>query len=589
MSDFETELKERRKRYEKLSHNEQVDLYCREVVEGIIPAGYYVQLACKRHLNDLKHSDIYYYDRKSVDKFCTFAELMVAVEGKWAGQPIKLEPWQKFAFGSKFGWKRKSDNMRRFRETYVEIPRKSGKSTLAAIEALYMLTVEGEAGGQEFCGASNKEQAMVVFRIAKLMVDNNPRFSRAFNLSSMKESISCNRTNSFFRPMIGKPKDGANPSYSILDELHEAKTSEMYDTIKTGMGARQQPLMSVITTAGFDLSGICYKRREESIKMLEGIIEDDRLFSVIYTIDDKDKWEDFENWKKANPNLGVSVFEDYLRSQYDTAMRDATQQNAILTKNLNVWCNASQAWINMPKWRECEVKDLTLEDFRGEECWIGVDLASKVDLVGVSFVFKRDGLYYLFCKSYINSERALRPENEHYRRYNKMGYLDITEGASTDFQVVMAQLFGHQTRSHLRNREEWRYYFEDESICGSEGWEDMFRIKEIAYDPRESEIMFQTIRQYANYDCIEFPQAPAYISEPAKTLEALYLDKKLLHGTNPVLDWCMSNVVLKQSMSKAYYPTKERMESKIDLTMSSIMALSRALQAEASTPQLFFI
>lgn len=580
-------------KYEKLSHSEQVDMYCQDVLAGEIPACEYVKAACRRHLDDLEKVDNdpdypYFYDRNQVDKFCSFAELMVAVEGKWAGQNIKLEPWQKFAFGSKFGWKKKVDGFRRYRETYVEIPRKSGKSTVAAIEALYMLVLDGEAGAQEFCGASNKEQAMMVFRIAKLMVDQNARFAAAFGLKTMKESIYCERTSSFFKPMIGNPRDGTNPSYAILDELHEAPSSAMYDTIKTGMGARQQPLLSVITTAGFDLSGICYKRRDEAIKVLQRVVADDRLFAVIYTMDAADKWEDFSNWKKANPNLGVSVFEDYLLAQYETAMRDATQQNAILTKNLNVWCNASQAWINMPKWNACEVP-LSLEDFRGEKCWIGIDLASKVDLVGVSFVFRRDGLYYLFCKSYINYERAMRPENEHYRRYNKMGYMDITEGASTDFMYVMSQLFGNKTRTKLRTREEWAYYFNDTSICGEEGWEDMFNIQEIAYDPRESEMMMQTIRTYVNFDCIEFPQAPAYISEPAKTLESLYMDKKLLHGTNPVLDWNMSNAVLKQTMSKTYYPTKERAEAKIDLVMSSIMALSRAIQAEESAPSIFFL
>lgn len=583
-----------KEKYKGLSHSKQVDLYCEDVLSGEIPACQYVKDACKRHLEDLELSETdesypYYYDRREVDKFCAFSELMVAVEGKWAGKPITLEPWQKFAFGSKFGWKKKVDGFRRFRETYVEIPRKSGKSTIAAIEALYMLTIDGEAGAQEFCGASNKEQAMVVFRIAKLMVDNNPRFANKFGLKTMKESIFCDRTSSFFKPMIGKPKDGANPSYTILDELHEAPSSEMYDTIKTGMGARQQPLMSVITTAGFNLQGVCYKRREEAIKTLQKVITDDRLFTVIYTIDADDKWEDFGNWRKANPNLGVSVFEDYLLSQYETAMRDATQQNAILTKNLNVWCNASTAWINMPRWRECEVKELRLEDFRGENCWIGIDLASKVDLVGVSFVFHRDDYYYLFSKAYINKERAMRPENEHYRRYNAMGYLDITEGASTDFQYVMAQLFGSKARAKLRDREEWRYYFGDVSICGETGWEDMFRIKEIAYDPRESELMMQTIQTFSSVPCVEFAQSPAFISEPAKTLEAMYLDKKLLHGFNPVLDWNFSNAVLKQSLAKAYYPTKERAEAKIDLVMSSIMALSRALQAKTSTPSIFFI
>lgn len=577
-----------------MTHSEDVDRYCRDVVSGKIDVCDYVKLACKRHLDDIKKAETdesypYIYDRSRVDKFCTFAELMVAVEGKWAGKRLKWEPWQKFAFGSKFGWVRKSDGFRRYRETYVEIPRKNGKSTVAAVEALYMLCLDGEQGAQEFCGASNKEQAMVVFRIAKLMVDNNPSFASTMGLKTMKESIFCDRTNSFFRPMIGKPKDGTNPSYAILDELHEAPSSEMYDTVKTGMGARQQPLLSIITTAGFDLSGICYKRREEAIKVLQGVVTDDRLFTVIYTVNDNDSIDNFDNWIKANPNLGVSVYEDYLRSQYETSMRDASQQNSVYTKNLNIWCNASQAWINMAKWRACEDTTLTLDDFRGEDCWIGIDLASKVDLVGVSFVFKRDGLYYLFCKSYINQDRATRPENEHYRRYNKMGYLDITEGASTDFMYVMAQLFGHRTRRQLEDRDEWKYYLTNHEICGDEGWEDMFNIREIAYDPRESELMMQTIKTYADYDCIEFPQAPAYISEPAKTLEALYMDRKLIHGSNPVLDWNMSNAVLKQAKSKAYYPAKERAENKIDLVMSSIMALSRALQAESSSPELFFL
>lgn len=575
-----------------MNHAEQVDQYCRDVVSGTISACKWVRLACKRHLDDMVRAETdleypYYYDPDALNKFCNFAELMVFVEGKeFAGKPVKLEPWQKFTFGIPFGWKKRSDGYRRFSEAIRVIPRKNAKSTCAAIEALYMLSADREIGAQCFCGATGKTQAMMVFRIAKLMVDRNPKFANAFGIKTTKESIFCNQTSSFIKTLIGKPGDGSNPQYASCDEYHEHPTSDLFDTMQTGMGSRTQPLLSVITTAGFNISGPCYAKQKELEKILEGTIDDcDHIFGVIYTIDATDDWTDYSVWKKANPNFGVSVYEDYLKKQYQTAMRDAAQQNKMKTKHLNVWSNASVSWINMPRWWDCE-REVKLEDFRGCDCWVGIDLASKIDLTCMVVAVRKEGEVYLFGKHYLPEETILLPENSHYRRWVAEGYLTQTEGARTDYKVLMRDLFGQDIKKILRERTEWAGYFDTEV----EGIMDICNVREIAYDPHEAELLMQDIRTFVGDEkCLEFTQSPAFISEPMKEFEALYLSGHLLHGKDPILDWCASNVVKRASKNKSYYPSKDKNSNKIDAIVASIMALARAMRSEGDDPWMMFM
>lgn len=527
--------------------------YAKGVVSGAISACKYVRLACQRHLEDLSRSGDasfpYVWDKAAANRICEFISRMVHVKGRaWAGTRIKLEPWQCFVLAVPYGWLRKSDGLRRFREIYDEIPRKNGKSIIGAGTGLYMFAGDGEPGAEVYAGATSEKQAWEVFGPARQMCLKNPSFKKHFNIYVGAKNLSIISDGSKFEPIIGKPGDGSSPHCAIVDEYHEHQTPDLYDAMITGMGARSQPMLVIITTSGVNTSRPCYAKREESIKVLEGTLVNDELFAIIYTIDEDDDWTDWAVWEKANPNLGISIYEDFLRARLREATQVASRQNIIRCKHLNVWSNAGSAWINMVKWNACRA-DISLDDFEGEQCWIGVDLASKVDLTAMMLLFQRGDEFFLFGRYYLPSDTINLPENAHYQRWRSEGHLTETPGARTDYRYLMDDLFA---------------------------FNDKFLIQELAYDPREAEMLMQEIRERVSFPCIEINQGPALISEPMKEFEALYLDEKLHHNGDPVLAWQASNVVLRSTKTKAYYPGKERIESKIDGIVASIMALSRA-------------
>lgn len=277
--------------------------YVEDVLSGQILSCKWVKLACQRHQNDLLRSQSdptfsYRFDPNLVERICRFGSKMRHVKGKWAGSQVKLEPWQVFILGSIFGWVRKSDGTRRFREAFVTVCRKNGKSLLAAIIGLYMLVGDNESGSEVYSGATTLDQALEVFRPAFLMVERDPAFRSHFGLDlggTTKNPAAIYRLSdsSRFAPVIGKPGDGASPSCGIVDEYHEHKSPDLYDTLLTGMGARSQPLLFVITTAGVDTSVPCYDKQKEAQKILEGVIEQDELFAIVYTIDAEDDWSDY--------------------------------------------------------------------------------------------------------------------------------------------------------------------------------------------------------------------------------------------------------------------------------------------------------
>lgn len=545
-----------------LSYSQRAKRYAEGVVKGKVLACKYVRLACQRHLDDLARSKDkawpYKFDQEKGDKICRFAELMIHIKGKWAGQKIVLEDWQCFLLAVAFGWIRKSDGLRRFREVYWEIPRKNSKSTLGAVIGDYMLAADGEKGAEVYSGATSLDQALEVFRPAWLMAEKNADFRAHFGLelggtAKNPGNIYSMSTASRFEPVIGKPGDGASPHCAIVDEYHEHKDSSLYDTMKTGMGARTQPMRVVITTAGVDTSAPCYDKHLESIKVLEGVMENDELFPCIYGVDEDDDWKSFETWKKANPNLGVSVFEDYLRGQLRDALQNVSQQNILQTKHLNRWMNAGAAWMNMVSWEKCKDDRLHLDDFRGRRAWLGLDLASKIDIASLAIILEASWGWAYFAKHYLPADTIERPENAHYRKWRDEGWLTETDGARTDFTRI---------EDDIRD------------------FAAMLAVQQLAFDPREASYLIQSIQAWASFECVEIPQGPAHMSEPMKEMEAAIYAEQIKHNGDPVLTWMMSNVVKKQARGggpvKYYYPTKERDGAKIDGVVAGIMALSRA-------------
>ncbi|HAT2743916.1 TPA: DUF1983 domain-containing protein [Citrobacter farmeri] len=381
--------------------------YARDIVGGKILACQLTILACQRHLDDLERAKDpnwpYRFDKNKAERFLRFAQKMPHTAGEWARRKLRIEfePWQKFALGAPFGWVNKKSGLRRFTEIYIEVPRKNGKSAIAAAVGNYMFCADGEYGAEVYCGATTEKQAWKVFAPALSMVKKLPALRQKFSIKPWAKKMT-RPDGSVFAPVIGDPGDGDSPSCAIIDEYHEHITDALYTTMTTGMGAREQPLTLIITTAGYDITSPCYEKREQVVEILRNTRtgeENEGIFGIIYGLDDDDDWTRPEALIKANPNYGISVKEHFLRAKQLLAISNPSQTNKILTKHFNRWVSAKTVFYDLQKWMTAADKSLKLSDFADEECWLGIDLASKVDLNAVVPVFRRDieGITHFYC------------------------------------------------------------------------------------------------------------------------------------------------------------------------------------------------
>jgi phage terminase large subunit-like protein len=545
--------------------------YARGVQKGEILACKWVRLACRRHLDDLKKSRRktypFRFDDHASERVCFFLELLPHTKGKWAkgipGDPdskrFRLEPWQVFIVCVLFGWLNKQTGLRRFRKAYICIPRKNGKSQLAAGIGLYMFAADGEHGAEVYSGATTEKQAWEVFRPARAMAASTPGLRNHFGVDVHAKNLHVAANGSRFEPVIGKPGDGSSPNCAIIDEYHEHASDEQVETMATGMGAREQPILFMITTAGSDVAGPCYAQQQDLQKVLEGVVEDDELFGIIYTIDEGDDWTSEEALRKANPNYGVSTFEDYLRSEQLEAIRSSRKQNVFKTKHLNLWVQARTAWMNLQAWNRLADPELRPEQFLRESCWAGLDLSSKVDLSAAVKCFKReiDGEdhYYFFGRYYVPEERTEAPDRRHYQGWILDGALIATDGAVID---------------HARIR--------DDLVDDSE----QFQLEEVGFDPYGATQLITELQDEYGITTVEIPQRVSHLSDPMKWVEAMVLAGRLHHDGNPVLTWAMSNVTARVDANDNVFPRKERPEAMIDPAVALIMAMARAMVGASS-------
>ena len=540
------------------NYNEIALGYAQDVVSGKITACKWIRLACQRHLDDLDwQDDDNYKFRFDVDAgsvVCQFVELMPHTKGKWAASKLKLvmEPWQVFMTMSFFGWKRKRDNTRRFRKFFLLVPRKNGKSAWAAAIGLYMLVADGEYGAEVYSGATTEKQAWEVFKPARLMANKSPALVSHYGIHVNASNISVVSDSAKFEPLIGNPGDGASPSCTIVDEYHEHDTDKMYDTMETGMGAREQPAMIVITTAGDNIAGPCYSMQEQAQKMLLGAREDDELFAMVYTIDDGDDWTEIEVLKKANPNFGISVGEDFLKARQRDAIQNARKSGVFKTKHLNLWVQSRDAYYDLERHIGNAQPALSLEQFEGKECILGLDLAEKRDLTALSIIFREGGKYQRFGRVYLPQGTIDQPENEHYRGWREEGLLIETDGDVTDFGVIFDDIMGLMER---------------------------FVVNEIAFDPWHSQQLVNNLLE-EGAPCIEYRNTPSNMNEPMREIDAAIADGRWVHDGDLVYTWQLSNVVNKSKTSDLHRPAKEKAENKIDSVVADMMALGRWMVGE---------
>lgn len=541
--------------------------YARDVLSGKILACRYIKLACQRHFDDLKKSldknYPYQFNRDLAERACRFVQLLPHSSGDLAGQKLRLEPWQSFIFCSIFGWVTKADKKRRFREAYIRVARKNGKSFFAAGIGTYMFCADGENSAEVYCGATTMAQAKKVFTPARQMADRLPSLRAKFDISVWVDSLT-RPDGSVFAPMAGKPGDGDSPHCAIIDEYHEHDTDHMYEAMTMGMGARSQPLTLIITTAGTSLESPCYDKDKEVKEALSGIVSNDRLFGMIYELDDGDDWTDPKNLIKANPNLDVSIKYSDLVELLEVAKQVPRKVNAFKTKRLNIWVSGKSAYYNMTQWQAAEDKSLRYEDFAGEDYYLGLDLAQRLDLnagVGV-FVREIEGKKHYYCirpKFWVPEDtvRSTDPKiaktADRYVKFVEMGVLEATDGAEADYREILASIIDLQDIHKVR-------------------------ISEIPIDPSGATALSHEL-QDNGFEPISIRQDYTNMSPPMKELEAALAGGRFHHDGNPVLSWCISNVIGKTvpGSDDIVRPTKGDKQSKIDGATALFMAIGRAM------------
>lgn len=530
------------------------DQYCRDVIAGKILANKYVTSACKRQIADLKRwkkkSSPFQFNAEKAIKVCQFIELLPHIKGPLANTPIVLEPWQVFILTTIFGWVNK-DGKRRFRRVYIEVPRGNGKSALSSGVGLYMLAGDDEGGAEVYSLATTRDQARIVFGDAQQMARKCAGLREQLGVEVLAHNINVMRTASKFEALSaeGSTLDGLNIHFGCIDELHAHKTRAVYDVVETGTGKRDQSLLWVITTAGSNRSGICYEARTFVTKLLDGIFEDESQFGVVYGLDEGDDWTTEEALIKANPNWGVSVRPEVVLPLQQKAMQLPSATNNFKTKHLNEWVNADVAWMDMRSWDSCSNPDLSIEDFAGKPCYIGLDLASKTDIAALVALFPtEDGKYAAFAKYYLPEDTIFDGRNSQYPGWQQVGRILATPGSVIDYEYIENDLI---------------------DLCAR------FEVKEIPYDPWQA-TQLATRMIDKGLPMVEMRASVANFSEPMKNLEALTLQGKLLHDGDPVLTWMVSNVVAHLDAKDNIYPRKERPENKIDGVVALIMALNRA-------------
>ncbi|MFZ3485293.1 terminase large subunit [Sphingomonas sp. 3-13AW] len=555
--------------------------YAADVVAGTIPAGKFIRLQCKRFLDELKLSETalfpYRFDEARAAKPCRFIEKLPHTKGEWARlkKRLTLEPWQIWNLCVVFGWLHKAGpekECRRFRRWLLVVPRKNGKSALAAGVGLYMLCADDEFGAEVYSGATNEKQAWEVFKPAWLMVQRLEPLRKRFQIELLAKMLHRPDDGSKMETIIGDPGDGQSPSCSIHDEYHEHVDDGQVDTMITGMGARSQPLQLLITTAGENLAGPCYAMVLEEREKLAGIGHsggpplEDATFFAEYAADEGDDWKSPETLAKANPNVGISVKLEYLLAQQRDAVERPRKRGVFKTKHLNQWVAAKSAYFDIEAWRRCADPDIPvrfidaehLERFAGRRCILSLDLASKLDIAALEYLFPPLGDRPTKEDPYVRLGRYFLPERtvedvSAYQGWHAQGLLDVSPGNITDYEEIELAI--------------------DEA-------RERFDVETIAYDPAQATMLVTRLMK-KGAPVLEVRPTVVTFSDPMKQLDAFMRAELIAHAGCPVMEWEVANVVAQLDAKDNVYPRKPRAEAKIDNPVALIAALAVALSGEA--------
>lgn len=536
--------------------------YADDVISGVIPACEFVVLACQRFVDDLSRQlddeFEYEFDISQAQRVLDFCALCKHYKGSHAGKVFDPEPFQVFKLINIFGWINKETGYRRFRTVYSEEPRKNGKSFFAAVVALYMFAGDGEPSAEVYAAATKRDQAKIVFNIAKEIVKNSPALQK--HIRRYQYNMNIGLTASKFEPLGADADslDGLDSHANIIDELHAHKRPDLWNVLDSGRSARTQSLQLAITTAGFNQNGICYKERGYLINVLNGTYVDERYWGIIYTIDEDDDWREESTWIKANPNWGVSVIPSEFRSGAQKAMNSPQDQNNFLTKYLCVWTQQEHRWLDVNDWDNAD-HSFDLASLIGERCYGGLDLSSKLDLSCFALAFPPEGdrefwvTLYRFWIPKDNIMARVRRDKVPFDAWARDGFIEATDGNVVD------------------------YHFIRKSINESA---ELYDIEDVGYDPDNATMLVQELQDSDGINMVEFRQGIRSYSEPSKEFEALIRSQSIAHAKQPVMRWCVGNVAVKQDAQDNYMPAKDKSTDRIDGVVAVIMAIGRAMRCE---------
>ena len=500
-----------------------------------------------------------WFDTEAANRVVTFFERFLKLsKGQWAGKPFVLQEWQKQdLLMPLFGWK-KRNGFRRFRNGYIEIPKKNGKSALCSGIALYLLVADGEPGAEVYSAAADRDQASIVYGESERMVKASPSLSKRLTVVPSRKTIYFQKTNSVYRALSADvpTKEGLNIHGLIFDELHAQPDRKLFDTLRYGGAARQQPLMVSITTAGFDRNSICWEQHEYARKILKGLVDDESFFALIYAANEDpnegpvDDWTQEATWFKANPSLGITIDVDSFASECKEAQEKPTLQNTFKRYRLNIWTSSDVRWMPMDKW-DASAGLVDPAALMGRECYGGLDLSTTLDITACVFLFPEDGAYKtlpLFWIPEENMAERVKRDRVPYDVWARQGLIKATPGNAIDYAFVEADILA---------------------------FANAHNVKEIAYDPWNSSEIIQRLTD-AGLVMVPIRQGFASMSGPMKQMEALVYSKALHHGGNPVLRWMIDNVQASVDPAGNIKPDKGKSREKIDGIVAAIMALGRA-------------
>ncbi|WP_026478175.1 terminase large subunit [Alkaliphilus transvaalensis] len=498
-----------------------------------------------------------HYDKAKADRAVAFIENLKHTKGKWAGKNFLLLPWQEQIIRDIFGIV-DSQGRRQFRTAYVEIPKKQGKSELAAAIALYLLYADNEPSAEVYGAACDRSQASIVFDVAKQMVQMSPALLKRSKITAATKRIVNYSNTGFYQVLSAETatKHGLNVSGLVFDEIHAQPNRKLYDVLTKGSGdAREQPLFFIITTAGTDKNSICYELHSKALDIKAGRKKDHSFYPIVYGLTEEDDWNDEANWYKSNPSLGHTISIDRVREAYKNALENPAEENVFKQLRLNMWTSATVCWIPDHIYDRGNLS-IDIDLLKGRECYGGLDLSSTSDITAFVLVFPprtEDEKYIVLPFFWLPEDTLeLRCRRDHvlYDVWEKQGYIQTTEGNVIHYGFI-------------------------EKFIESLG--EKYHVREIAFDRWNATQMVQNLEDMG-FTVVPFGQGYKDMSPPSKELYKLLMGGSINHGGHPVLKWMAQNVVMRQDPAGNIKPDKEKSVEKIDGIVATIMALDRCIR-----------